>query len=263
MAMFSLATVMLIAQPQAYAVTCPTLNSTDFDLDGYTDQQECEGLALMDSSPVPGAMSGALRTERLDPNSKDLFVIWAPAIPSNIPAFPLEFINASTAAGGLGLVTHVITPAQAPSTRYINATQKAIRITENLDPGTSDTLGVANYGTPNDLDFATIYTARITEHVNSVCSQASSNLNCKDIDGVTIGAEALIDKYIKHTIAHEMGHLMSLTTDYNSRFGGYHYRTGTGVELDQSVYYISKSGKVTFYIGSTFTNADQTGLKLK
>jgi hypothetical protein len=56
---------------------------------------------------------------------------------------------------------------------------------------------------------------------------------------------------------------MSLTTDYNRRFGGYHYKTGTGVELDQSVYYLERKGKITFYIGSTFTNADQTGLKLK
>jgi hypothetical protein len=260
----AIALTMLMTPMPALAVDCTAPTTADFDMDGFTDSEECAGLALFDSTAFPGALQMAVpREERLDPNSKDLFVIWAPATPSNIPVFPLEFISASNAAGGLGLATHVITPAQAQSTRYINATQKAIRITENLEPGTSDTLGVANYGTPNDLDFATIYTQRIKEHVNSVCSQAASNSDCKDIDGVTIGAEALSNKYIKHTIAHEMGHLMSLTPAYTDRFGGYHYKTGTGVELDQSVYYTAKSGKVTFYIGSKFTNADQTGLKLK
>jgi hypothetical protein len=255
---------LLITPLPALAVDCTAPDpAADADMDGFTDLEECVGLSLFDGTAVPGALDPVPRQDRLDPESKDLFVIWVPATPTNVPVFPTEFVNAPFADGGLALVTHIITPDQAPSDRLIGETQKAIRITENLDVSNSDTLAIANYGTPNDLDFATIYTQRIIEHVNSVCALATDDLDCKDIDGVTIGSAALIEKYTKHTIAHEMGHLMSLTSEYNSRFGGYHYKTGTNVELDQSVKYVAKRGNVTFYIGSAFTNADQADMRLK
>jgi hypothetical protein len=238
---FSLATVMLIAQPQAYAVTCPTSSTADYDSDGYTDTQECAGITLLDNSLVA-----------LNPNLKDIFIILVPANPSSFPANPLGYISASTADGGLAITTHTLSSAQAGANREITATQKAVRIGESLDTSTPNVLGLANYTNPNGSAIATIFTECIKNFVNSVYASA----------GATVPA-GLIDAYTRHTIAHETGHMLSLTTTYNDRFGGYHYKTGTNVIMDQSVYYTNKSGVVNFYIGTKYAATDQSGFKLK
>ena len=261
----AIALTMLMTPMPALAVDCTAPTTADFDMDGFTDQQECANLMLYDGvTIIPGALQAAVpRGERLDPNSKDVFVILALASTSNVPANPLQYVIAPQAAGGLPVITHVLVPGQADVTRMVSpsATQKALKIAENLDTSATDVLGIANYGTPNGLDLATIYTARIKAHVNSVCT--ASITSCNDADGITIGAANVIDKYIRHTIAHEVAHNMVLTDTYNDRFGGYHYKSGTNTVLDQSVYYTSKSGKVTWYIGSSFTPADQAVVRLQ
>ncbi len=131
-------------------------------------------------------------------------------------------------------------------------------ISENLDVSNLDVLGFANYGTPNGLDYSTIYTQRIINFIDDVCASASQ---CQDSTGVE--RPELYAKYINHTIAHEAGHLMQLTSSYNSRFGGYHYKSGTGVILDQSIKYTNKGGKVTWYIGTGYTSADRADVTLQ
>jgi hypothetical protein len=251
MAMLAIGMCLLFVQLPAHAaVNCASPSGTaDADSDGFTDAQECQGIPLdKGSTPsnIPGKLSGAPRAERLDPDTKDLFVILVPASGSKIPANPLEYVSAPQANGGLGIVVHVVGPTQADSNRYVTSasTQKAVRVTESLDESTTTPLGVSSCGTPNGLDLATVYTRRIEKHVISI-----SGAN-----------QDLINKYIKHTIAHEVAHMLGpLAPKYNASYGGYHNKTGTNVVMDQSVYYKG----TTLYIGTTYTSADKSGVKLK
>ncbi len=153
---------------------------------------------------------------------------------------------------------HILTEGQP------GITTEGVKITEDLDMTYTGCPWLCQlWDTEWSGLSATVYTARIIGHVNSVCSPAVSDGDCKDADGVTIGRAAVINKYIKHTIAHEVGHNMVLTDTYNKRFGGYHYKTGSATVLDQSVYYTNKNDKVTWYIGSAFTPADQAVLQLQ
>ena len=241
--------LLFVRVPADAAVTCPTISTADPDGDGFTDQQECDGITLANGSHFRGKSEGVSqglpRDQYLDPDTKDLFVILVPASPSKIPANPLEFVSNPQSQGGLGIAVHVIGPTQADSNRYVTTTQKAVRVTESLDVSNLNILGMSSCGTPNGLDLATVYTQRIENHVKSVNPAASPDF---------------IATYIKHTIAHEVGHMVGpLAPKYTANYGGYHYKTGTKVILDQSVYYKG----TTLYIGTSYTSADQSGVKLK
>lgn len=246
----------LVAQTPAYAVVnCAAATSADADSDGYTDIEECAGLTLLDGTVVPNCGAGTGPVGCLNPDAKDLFVIIVPATPSSLlPSNPLAYLSA------LGITTHTITVAQAGTDRSITSSQKAVKVTESLD--TSETiLGIANYGTPNGLDLATIFTARIKNFVTSKCTAAGIT-TCKEYyTGLTV-MDDIINHYMKNTIAHEIGHITSLTSTYNSRFGGYHYKTGSGVVMEQSCEYTSKVSTVTFYIPSVYASSDPAAAKL-
>src|SRR3989442_4393116 len=71
--------------PRAFAaVNCATVTdpTADSDQDGLTDYLECHGITLADGTAVPScvtAPAGTIRSSCLDPNSKDLFAVYAPA----------------------------------------------------------------------------------------------------------------------------------------------------------------------------------------
>jgi len=254
---FSLLLVICMMSQVQAAVNC----ANDVDCDGFTDTQESStGITLADGSTFPACSGTTLtRDACLDPNTPDLFVILIKATDtggaySNIPATnPLGLVSAPKASGGLGLAVHIITPGQANSNRFVTSTQKAVRITESLDVSATDVLGAASTGTPNGLDAAVIYTERIKKHVTGVYAGVNQ-----------LPPAGFIDDYIRHTIAHEVGHMSGpLTTAYNSRYGGYHYQSGTNLILDQSVAYSVKGGTVTWKLGKTYSTADQSAIKLK
>jgi hypothetical protein len=148
--------------------------------------------------------------------------------------------------------------------------QKAVRIEEDNTTTLADdeVLGVATYGTPNYYDDAMIYTFRIWEWVHSVSDGKQvflgDLLNDTDPVDYTQNLDALIDIYTRHIIAHEAGHMMRLApVPYSKRFEGYHYKAGTGVHLDQHVYFTDKKGKVTWYIPTQYSGASMQGLRLK
>ena len=283
---FTLAMLMVQA-PAHGAVTCPSdpssdgalaLKNSDSDGDGFYDYDECYGITLTDQQTLtcicgPVGCCGAVnpvpanRAIRFDPNTKDLFVILVTAlelggnhtnIPQPIPDDYLSYLSNSLAQGGLAITPHVIKKTQATPDRLLNSTppqtQKAVRVTEILDTSIANLYGQSDgCGTPNGSDNSRVYTDTIKNFVNSVYGAAKAQ-----------PPAGLIDTYIKHTIAHEIAHSLGpLAPTYNAKFAGYHYKSGTKVEMDQSVYYTSKGSTVNFYIGTTFTSADQSGLWMK
>ena len=141
---------------------------------------------------------------------------------------------------------------------------KVVQVTESTDSSSSAVLGFANTGTPNDLDQVTICTKRIKTFIENTCLNAPV---CVDSTGAA--GSTLINNYILHTIAHEVGHVLGpLAPIYNASYGGNHYMSGTNVIMDQSIYYTSKldnanAKNVNFYVTTAFTSADQSGAKLK
>lgn len=280
------ALIMAIIPSQALA-QCPVncnnspSQTSDCDNDGISDYDECMGIYLNDGTSFPGFNNKTSdRNQYLDPNSLDLFVILVPTASTLIPADPLEFVYRSTASSGLGLATHTITASKATSDRYfgyrdpgktVQIQQKAARVTESLDTGNTIILGISEYGTPNGLDESTVYTQRIKNNIMNVCGSRYGTGNCVDSAGVKDYLDQtghwvydLTNKYIKHTIAHEIGHLITLTTKNEPRFDGHHYKSGSQVILEQAVSYTDKSGKVTFYLSDKFAlPADVAGIHLK
>ena len=260
---FMAVAALMLALPLTQAraqVNCATVTAgspTDSDRDGFTDYQECNGIDLdLGTAPArhfPTCVGTTLsRDQCLDPNTKDLFVILAPATPSLIPSDPppLKFVSNPQSGGGLGIATHVLTPDQAGSDRRVTSAspQPAVRCTEDLNP-TGNILGIANYGM--GLDACVVFTQRATNFVNSVYASV----------GKTPPA-GLIDDYIRHIFAHEVGHTISLAATYDSRYGGYHYKSGTDVVMEQSVQYTVKKGNVTFFVSTAFAAPDPSAVKL-
>jgi hypothetical protein len=240
----------------------------DADSDGFA---ETTLLTLWNNSSYP-LCQGQDRNTCLDPITKDLFVALIRSPEGKVPLYPFEFVYRDKALGGLGVAVHELASAQIDSsTRRVSASsdQKAIRVTESLDTSNTNLLGVTNIGTPNTSGFITVFTQTIINRIMEVCGNRFGTTNCTDTTGAY--GQALIDKYIKHTIAHETGHNMTLryldltkSTDlkiYNSIQN--HYPEGTGAILDQFVKFTDKAGKVTFTLGDKFTPADQGVAKLK
>jgi hypothetical protein len=253
LAIAALALGAMPAQVQAQPVDCTAPGAGDSDGDGFFDAQECEGLSIAAGAAIdfPTCVdTGLPREQCLDPDTMDLFVILVPAAPSQLPADPLEFVSLPQAAGGLGIITHeVVLPS-----RNITASQKAVRVTESLLADCGNVMGVANLGI--NLDEATIFTERIRCFVEGVYSDA----------GIPPPADvevSVIDPLIKWTISHEVGHMLSLTPDYNSRYGGNHYRAGSRVFMEQFIKYTTKKNNVTFYISDEYSSASQTAATLQ
>jgi hypothetical protein len=255
--------------------------AADQDGDGFDDTLEAAGIMLLDNITFypPCTPNTTDRSKCVDPATKDLFIILLKGDncpmnptcglgPSLIPTNPFELVSNPKTSGGLGVATHVVTPSQSypynDRTVTTSSTQKAVRVTEYLDPSSSDVLGVTT-GQGMSMDESKVYTVRIKNFIGSVCGDPdffiNNNPNCKDSTGLT--GQALLDKYTKHVIAHEIGHSLWLTGKSVKNYGGYHYNTTDNVEMSQSVYYTKDSGVVIFYIGTGFKSADQSGFKLQ
>jgi predicted Zn-dependent protease len=120
-------------------------------------------------------------------------------------------------------------------------------------------MGYSLPGTPNTTaDDAFVYTKKISTFIDTICGAKA----CKDADGEALDKQGVKNKYIKHTIAHETGHMMNLrggcTTD-----SGCHYPSQTNVILDASVSYVNSGGGKKFYIGSPFTPEDGANVRLR
>ena len=250
--------------------------NADPDNDGLNNQQECRGLVPTGTSAnayisFTGWNSGNTNTERktyLDPSAQDLFVVIVPTGTADSPSRFDKITNSTTPARGgnlvemvnpgtIGITTHEIsatasTDSRTVSTINIQGTkQKALRVTEsrNTNMGTTKNptpFGSANWGTPNGLDDATVYTYRIEKHVNDTCGAKE----CKD--GITTGITAkenVINQYVKSVAAHEMGHMFKLTANSDAAFNGNHYDPASKVVMSQNITWVKNGNtQVIYYI---------------
>ena len=248
-------------------VVCPTTSTEDFDGDGFTDAQECAGLLLADGNVFPGVLplpDGAElpRAGRLDPNSMDLFVIYRRVngglldkLPN--PFEPLTFHNISfRGLSALGITVHVLyDDTGAFATRRVSpdSTQLAVRVSESLDTG-GEVLGNCQWGTPLGLDGCLVFTQRAKNLIDSKCSG----------DPVAVREQVFL-AYATFLALHETGHsLGGLAAEYNSRFGGYHYKAGSGVIMEEAATYSAKQGRCTWYISSGWNmSLDPGAVRLK
>jgi hypothetical protein len=237
----------------------------DQDNDGIPDDVETQGITLyLDKAyqyPVCQNPTPEQRIGCVDPATKDVFVVLVPALAAQGGRFsalqnPLQYVTQS--AGGLPIAVHwIVLPEgfQDVSNRFLsfNSAQKYVRITESLNIDDPTVLGSSTCGTP-DQDLGTVYTQRIVNHVNSIYG----NVDPQVIDNT-------INTYIKHTITHEFAHMVGpLAPVYKAAYGGYHYASDPNDQImNQSVYVTGTGIDAVFYIGTSYTSADQAGVKLK
>jgi|GEM_PF-6540795 len=240
----ALLAALLLMQVPAHAA-CDVAG--DGDCDGFADSAEGDGITLCDGT-----------SRVLNPASKDLFVIVTPdnaASPLAGMTSPLEFSTA--------VLSHQIIASQAGCTtctscndRSVSEYQKAARVRERIDTadtsGTDDSLGwtdaVGAVNGPIPFGDAYIYTERIKNWVNLKCGSGT----CRTNDNVASGKAAVTLRYQKHTMAHEVGHMLNLKQVPDSRIGN-HYPASTRspwYTLDQYVSF--RSG--VFYMGTIFNN---------
>jgi hypothetical protein len=258
--------LLLAAVPAWSAVDCAALADPggDFDSDGILNGEECTSITLFDGTTSVPSCPGASSAGCLDPNKKDVFVILNSLSSSLIPADPFALVTES--ATGLDIVVHEITYYQAnPTDRTIlvrdgmNAV-RAAQITENHTPATAtDTkIGTAQQGML--IDRATVFTQRIVDKVHAACSGSP----CKDVSGIgEFDIQDLIDLYMRHTIAHELGHILGVAPEPNKRFDGHHWKAGSGFVMDQSIVYTSRKGTVTFYITTPYKAESQSSIAVQ
>ena len=255
----------LHAAPAWSQVDCTQATDLDTDRDGFTDAQECAGLPLIDGTLFPGALADGAqlpRAGRLDPNSKDLFVIYrraAGTLLGNLPNpfAPVTFHNiAFQGLSALGLAVHVLYDENNVfGSRVVSedSPQKAVRISESLDTG-GTILGNCQWGTPLGLDGCIVYTQRAKNFIDSTCPTDPADVR-----------DQVFHAYATFLILHEAGHsLGGLAAEYNSRFGGYHYKAGSGIVMEQAATYSVKRNTCTWYISSGWnTTLDAPAVRLK
>ncbi|MBI3030566.1 MAG: hypothetical protein HYY64_13745 [Candidatus Rokubacteria bacterium] len=236
---------------------------TDADNDGFTDFQECNGITL-GTTTIPLCSGLMARRACVDPDSKDVFVALVRTVtPPSLLSAPFDPVFNSTStfdpfAGltPLGVTPHVVPPELLGSGRQVTATQKAIKFTESQNTNV-DYVGICNYGTPLDLDGCVIYTLKAKNFIDSVCNSAGdTRLEC-----------FVYVAYWTWIIQHEGGHTLGGLVDqslYNARFGGYHYKCGSNVTMEQCVTYTTKNNIVTWKIPpAAWTDSDTANLLLK
>lgn len=257
--MVFIAVALVLGLSPARGWTACTVNgSVDSDCDGYSDSEEASPLTLVDG----------VTTVTLDPAVPDLIVAVVRATGSLMPANPLEYVS------NLGIKVIEVSAASvgAPdscfidSDRYVTANQRALIICEDLSSNTGPVGGGVKWGSPNRGDGrAWVFTNRIKDVVFGACRNPDK---CEEAHTGASGAQAVVEVYIKHTIAHEVFHNMrgvprdidqdGIPDDTYTAYGD-HYPSPSNpdysVVMEPSVTY-KKGGTVRFYLPVYFANPD-------
>jgi hypothetical protein len=238
----------------------------DCDRDGLTDFEECNGLTVA-GTLYPRCGTG----ECVDPRVSDLFVKFEKATTSAYTelgiadAAAFAFITQPVASGGLGMRVHVLPAGAAlPQTPQPNAiTPRMAALVVREVRGTpisvpsqcpvSAALGAINGITSvGGAGVAQIFTQRILDHVSCVYSAAGQS-------PTSDAARADKIRMIQHTTSHEATHANRLAPESVDRFGGHHYKTGSGCVMDQASTYTTRGG-VRFATPAAYCGPDQSAV---
>jgi len=235
----------------------------DCDRDGLTDFEECNGLVVA-GTLYPRCGTG----ECLDPRKSDLFVKFEKA-PVNSAYRDTAAIGTAISddeafglitqpTGGLAMRVHVLpattvlptSPLNAITPRMAAVTVREVRGASTACPITAPLGAINGITSVAGAGIAQIFTQRIIDHVNCVYGAANAN-----------STAALADKrnMIKHTTAHEATHANRLAPESVTKFGGHHYKTGTGCVMDQSSTYTTQGG-VRFNTPLVYCGPDQAAV---
>jgi hypothetical protein len=246
--------------------------SFDCDRDGFTDAEECSGLSITNGAAFnfPSCrVTPAAAPACLDPRVADLFVKFEKAATSAYTELGISDAEAfgliTQATGGLAMrvqvlpSTAVLLPAPQPNS--ITARQAALVVRETRGtpisipaqcPVTSALGAINGVTSVGGAAIAQVFTQRIMDHVSCVYVSAGQSAT---------SAAAQTDKrnMIKHTTAHEATHANRLAPESVERYGGHHYRTGSGCVMDQSTTYTTKGG-VKFATPLAYCGPDQAAV---
>jgi hypothetical protein len=243
----------------------------DCDRDGLSDREECSGLQVAAGAGLDApscANPTADRAACVDAKVPDLFVVFRKASPSVYDELGLSnsaafgFVTQGGTAG-LPLRLHVLDAAQVvlpdvPQPSSVTRRQAALRVVEVRTPASAacpvtSPLGSLNGVTAtNNAGIAQIFTQRIVDHVDCVYDSVNPAIP---------EADRLADKIemVQHTTSHELAHGIRGAPESVVRFGGHHYKAGTGCVLDQSTTYSTRGG-VNFATPTAFCGPDRTAV---
>jgi hypothetical protein len=243
----------------------------DCDRDGFTDAEECVGLVTPAAAfAFPSCrVTPTAQPECLDPAVADLFVKFEKAANSAYTELAISdaaafgLITQPQASGGLPIRVHVRPPTSpflaVPQPNGITARQAALVVREVRGAASTTcpitaALGAMNGVTStNGAGIAQIFTQRIIDHVRCVYTSVNQSAT---------SAAASADKIamIRHTTAHETTHAHRLAPESVQKFGGNHYKTGTGCIMDQSSTYTTKNNVVRFATPLVYCGPDRNAV---
>jgi hypothetical protein len=237
----------------------------DCDRDGLTDFEECNGLTIA-GTLYPRCGTG----ECLDPRVSDLFIKFEKATNSAYTELAISdasafgLITQPLASGGVAMRVHVLpasaslpsAPPNGVGSRMSALVVREVRGTPLSIPAqcpVSAALGAINGITSaNGAGVAQIFTQRILDHVSCVYVAAGQS-------ATSAAAQADKVNMIRHTTAHEATHANRLAPQSVDRFGGHHYKTGSGCVMDQASTYTTKGG-VRFATPLRYCGPDQSSV---
>lgn len=259
-------------------------SALDCDQDGATDAQECvTGFQTSAGAAIdlPSCLAaGATQPDCLDPTVPDLFLHFEKAVGfvdasgtlvgsaydqlglSNAEIF--DALTRPPAQGGLGLRVHVIDPTttsllSSPQPNSVSPGVAALRVEEvretlaftcPIDSPLGRVAPVSSAAGMNGQNVARIFSDRILAHVDCVHDSVSPP---------TPASGRLADKrnLLIHTTDHEIGHGVALAPEDVSRFGGHHFKAGSGCMLDESTVVSVKRNVVNFAVALDFCGPSQ------
>ena len=241
-------------------VVCTPTAELDSDVDGFTDAEELAGLVI----------NGILY--QTDPTIPDAFVEVEPDFSDSL--FPLVltcwhisktavFRLTARRSRFMNCLKYTVDSERriplGPDNSYVRpdgTCQKAVKIVE-YRTSTDDCytiLGETEQGPPNNNKGPVyIFTDRITCFINQEYLCGSENTCSDSIDGAKSASELTTDLMLA-TIAHEGGHRYQLGPIYNSRFGGWHFKEGSFVRMEQASKVTARKTDVTFYMPKAFSD---------